>query len=167
MRNTIEHLEKHIERIEAEAKKAREELERMKAVEHEWPKIGDIVFSLDSSGSFASWMWYDDTTALAVLEMGNILKTEEEAEKEIFARKVVAKLRRQPGTRGFIVNSNNYNCCITVDFKRNLVTKNVGIHYDLGWQSIYFDSNESAIKAIAAVGAENILKAATWFAMRK
>ncbi|MDE2097547.1 MAG: hypothetical protein KGL39_09900 [Patescibacteria group bacterium] len=163
--NDLEKVEQHIAQIEAETKKARKELEMMKAGWQEWPKFGDKFYYLGLCGHVYEAQISFICLSNPYIEFGNAFKTREEAEKEVHARKIVAKLRQQPGARGFIVGEKNY--CVEVSLKNNSIYDNYWSGADIGWQSIYFDTMESVRNAIELVGEENILKVATWLSMRK
>lgn len=152
--------------LEARYNELGEEIKRLKEAESAktWPNDGDAYWSVDS-GRVAEFLWVNDEFDGLIAYIGNIFRTQEEAEKELEARKVVAELKRQPGAKKFSLGEDNWSFGVDLSTMRmsNILT-NAGLCDD-GWHSIYFDSKESCKAAIKAVGESRIIAAAKWFAM--
>lgn len=91
-----------------------------------------------------------------------MFKTQQEAEAELHARKVVAKLRQQPGRKGFKFDDANYSITVSLTECTFVDYWNTTAH---GFAQTYFKTAQDAENAIKAVGADEILKAAKWLAM--
>lgn len=127
-----------------------------------WPQRGDTYWAIYNDVEIESVCWLNDHVDRSRKAIGNIFRTQEEAEKQLEALKVVAELRSQPGRKKFVVGEGNWG--IEINLVRGMPPKCILIYtYETGWQSVYFDSKESVQAAINAVGVYRILAASKWF----
>ena len=153
-----------IEELEARLAEMQAELEKLKSEKvAEWPKEGDEYWTIGTSGKPFAYEWEDDEHDNGTMAIGHIFRTEEEAEAEIEARKVIAELCRQPGARRFVVGGNNWS--VVYNFHNKALWACVWESEPPIQQSVWFESQESARAAIQAVGEERIIKAARWWAL--
>lgn len=129
------------------------ELEEQAKEEQEFPKVGDEYWYLSSNGYILNGYKDDiDGIEVGLLEIGNIFRTEEEAEFAVEKLKVEAELRkfsRSPNVSGvhwFIV-------CADLEEVYTLYTTQ-----EISQGTIYFESKKVAQQAIKTVGAERIKK---------
>lgn len=144
-----------IDELETKIKELSDEIEKLKADEESkaWkPKRGDSYWLISHTGYAVQARWIDDSIENDIYEIGNVFRTNEEAEFRIEQLKVEAELRRF--SRPFVVGERNYsfyfdhriNCICTTDYS---YTQEGNIH---------FASEEIAQKAIDTVGEERIKK---------
>jgi len=157
--NKIEELEARLAAMRAELEKLKAE----KATDAEWPKEGDIYFSIATLGDIVKYCWGGDDGDTALASIGNIFRTKQEAEAELEARKVVAEFRCQPGARWFVIGENNWS--VVYNFHHKALWACIWDAQPSIQQSVWFESQESAHAAIQAVGEARIIKAARWWAL--
>ena len=154
-----------IAELENQLTAIQQELDKLKQVEVEetWPKIGDTYHYVHEFG-YTTFITYDnDEYDLGAKAIGNMFRTEEEAEKEIEARKVIAELRSQPGSRKFVVGEDNHAVDVNLeDFKLDI---EYWTTYCCGFGQVYFNTREDVENAIEVVGEDRILAAAKWLAI--
>jgi hypothetical protein len=150
--------------LEAELAGKRDELFRLMQKQEEkqkpWPQVGDEYWIIVSVGNISYRVWGGNDFDLSCQSIGNIFRTEEEAKRELEARKVIAELRAQPGRRTFVGDKGNY--CIEYCAKNSSVRCNSWWSIDSGWQQINFDTAEHCDAAVATVGEARILAAMKW-----
>ena len=160
--NKLEELEKQVELYEKNIESQQQSLETLKReleqlkVEKEsrtWkPKHGDYYWFVDSDGVIHKTEWNSFSIHRQRYLIGNVFKTEGEAQFRVEQLKVEAELRRF--SRPFDVGERSYsfyfdhriNCICTTDYS---YTQEGNIH---------FASEEIAQKAIDAVGEDRIKK---------
>lgn len=59
-----------------------------------WPKYGNECWAIDGDGDLFDFVWNLEDNQLHRLEIGNVFRTKEDAEREVERRKVLAELRR-------------------------------------------------------------------------
>lgn len=144
-----------LETLEKKYKELGEEIERLKSEkENELgkPEHGDAYWFISHSGEVKPSIWYGDVTDEIRYELGNVFKTEEEAEFKVEQIKVEAELRRF--SKPFALDEQNYS--IYFDHRRNMVR--IDHYYFVQSNNIVFDSKEIAQKAIDTVGTDRIKK---------
>jgi hypothetical protein len=116
--------------------------------------LGDTYWIVGREGSIASQTWSDDTVDNQRLEVGNVFRTKEEAEKEVARRKVMKKLKDLAG--GFVPNWRDtvqYKWYVYYSFKGEEFYVN-GCSYLNTPMQIYFPTREAAQHAIDVLGDE-------------
>ncbi|OYQ68287.1 hypothetical protein [Aerococcus sp. 1KP-2016] len=129
------------------------ELEELSKKEQEFPQKYDDCWYIDDDAEVLSMKWYNSEYDQGRLSIGNVFRTEEQAEFAVEKLKVEAELRKysRPFENGkfnyyiFFYTDNNY---IEVVYKN--VCRSQG--------GIYFESEEKAQQAISTVGEERIKK---------
>ena len=144
-----------IDELENKIKELSEEIERLKAEKEKevWkPKNGDKYWLISHNGYVVQVRWMGDEAEDDIYAIGNVFKTQEEAEFRAERLKVEAELRRF--ARPFIVNERNFM------LKYNYDTNKILIDFVVLTPStdIHFASEEIAQKAIDTVGADRIKK---------
>lgn len=144
-----------LEELEKKYKELGEEIERLKSEkENELgkPEHGDAYWFISHSGEVKPSIWYGDVTDEIRYELGNVFKTEEEAEFRVGQLKVEAELRRF--SRKFVANEENFLFTYDHDIDEILIDNFVWTQYT----NIHFASREIALEAIDTVGEERIKK---------
>lgn len=157
MNQEIEQLK---EAIKAAEKKI-QELESIKAVD-EWPEIGDIYYAIDF-GESTAYTFENDRVDNQFKAIGNIFKTQEEANAQLEALKVCHELRSQPGSKKFESRASNFYAYVGLDDES--ISWGVSYYGPSSFTQAYFDSEESCQAAINKVGKDRIIKSARWLAM--
>lgn len=83
-------IEQRIADIEEQLAQLKQEA---KASADEWPKMGDEFYRVDAYG-YCDDVWQGGTADMAMLNCGNVFRTEEEAKREVERRKVLTELRK-------------------------------------------------------------------------
>ena len=130
------------------------ELEEQEKQEREFPKKDDDYWFIDERGEVLIESWDVLGSEIDMLEIGNIYKTEEQAEFAVEKLKVEAELRKfsvpfKHGGDNYTFNYNHEN------------GKIVNLYASEGYQdfgALYFESNEELNKAIESVGKDRIKK---------
>ena len=118
-----------------------------------FPQEGDDYCYTTMLGRVCHGSWDNLDSETKMLELGNIYRTEEEAEFDVEKKKVETELRKYSrpfkyGDWNFEILWNNHENNIELDWSGYVVRQSV----------IYFESGEVAEKAIEAVGKERIKK---------
>ena len=144
-----------IDELEMKIKELSEEIERLKAEKENepWkPKNGDKYWLISHNGYVVQVRWMGDEAEDDIYAIGNVFRTQEEAEFRVGQLKVEAELRRF--SRPFKIGGKNY----TLQSWRN-DDKIVITYFEVSQcGNMYFPSREIAQKAIDTVGAERIKK---------
>lgn len=140
--NRIEELEKELL-----------ELKELVKEQQEFPQSGERYWYNNGGGMVNSCFWKSEQLDLNRYRIGNMFKTEKEAEFAIEKLKVEAELRKfsrpfEYGDWNFEILWNNHENNIELDWSGYVVRQSV----------IYFESGEIAEKAIESVGEERIKK---------
>ena len=144
-----------LEELENKIKELSDEIEKLKVEKNNepWkPKDGDKYWLISHTGYTVQVRWMGDEAEDDIYAIGNVFRTQEEAEFRVEQLKVEAELRRFE--RPFVVGERSYsfyfdhriNCICTTDYS---YTQEDNIH---------FASEEIAQKAIDTVGEERIKK---------
>ena len=128
------------------------ELEEQAKEERGFPQSGERYWCI--SGSWVnSFFWKSEQLDLDRYRIGNIFKTEDEAEFAVEKLKVEAELRKF--SRPFKCGEINHYIFLNTD---NECLDVVGLSYSQYQGTIYFESEEKAQQAIESVGEERIKK---------
>ena len=130
------------------------ELEEQAKEEQEFPQDGDIYWYISLYGAICCESWDGDNIETYMLGVGNVYKTEQEAEFAVEKMKVEAELRKysRPFKEGenenWFILWGTYKKEVQIDWSRKLVRQG----------TIYFESREKANEAVESVGEERIKK---------
>lgn len=129
------------------------ELEEQAKREQEFPQYGDEYWYVYSTGKVSISEWSGFGIEKAMLEIGNVFKTKEQAEFEVEKLKVLVELRKY--SRPFESMEDNFSIVLdtsngSLDIWCRLYSNCQG--------TIYFESEDKAQKAIETVGEERIKK---------
>jgi len=150
-------LEQKLAQAEALVAEVRKEMAAAQAPKS-WPQIGDRYWTVSSTGRVVADKWANTVIGQDRLAIGNIFRTETDAQRETDARMVLAELRRQPGRKVFVYGESNWGVSVqgdSVTTTRHMITNGC-------WQSIGFSAEQHVFAAIEAVGEDNIRAAAEW-----
>ena len=129
------------------------ELEELAKEEQEFPQDGDDYCYTTMLGRVCHGSWDNLNSETSMLELGNIYRTEEEAEFAVEKLKVESELRKF--SRPF--KGDEYNYFIQINSSHN----NIVVDSDDCYQTqgtIYFESTTIANEATDTVGADRIKK---------
>ena len=118
-----------------------------------FPQEGDDYCYTTMLGRVCHGRWDNLNSETSMLELGNIYRTEEEAEFDVEKKKVETELLKF--SRPFVDDNDNYF------IKINSYYKYLTVDSDDSYQTqgtIYFESMEVANEAIDAIGADRIKK---------
>ena len=140
--NRIEELEKELLELKEQVKE-----------QQEFPQSGERYWYSNGGGMVNSCFWKSEQLDLNRYRIGNMFKTEKEAEFAVEKLRVEAELRKfsrpfKYGDWNFEILWNNHENNIELDWSGYVVRQSV----------IYFESGEIAEKAIESVGEERIKK---------
>lgn len=152
-----------IEQLEAAIAAANEKLAELKAAQAEkaWPQIGDTYWTLDDSAEVFETRWVSDDTDQARMAVGNVFRTEADAEREIERRKVLTTLRRLAreswdGGKADWENARQAKWYLYFDHCDG--TWNAGRYTSIQDQgSVHFATEQAALAAIETIGAERLM----------
>lgn len=129
------------------------ELEEQEKQEREFPQYNDTYYHIEPNGRVDWFKWDEVDYDLEAQGIGNVFRTEEQAEFAVEKLKVEAELRKF--SRPFEYGRNNHyiffsveNDCIGVDVRSCRHTQGV----------IYFEDKMEAVKAVHSVGVDRIKK---------
>ena len=145
------------ERIESLETEFAEKIKALKAEaqrEDEFPQEGDSFYSISETGNIEGGMiWGGYPVDMNRMAIGNVFKTEDEAEFALEKLKVEAELRKF--SRPFEYGKFNY--CLLFDIDGNNFRTDV-TSYCPSQGAIYFESEEKAQEAVSTVGEERVKK---------
>lgn len=141
---------------ELEALKQRiAELEYHAKEEQEFPRDGDRYWYMTTTGKIftSNWDGFDFDFDEAVLEIGNIFQTKEQAEFAVEKLRVEAELRKfsrpfEEGENNYFVVFESLEKTIALDCDRYLQTQG----------TIYFETAKVVLSAVDTIGADRIKK---------
>ena len=139
--NRIEELEKELLELKEQAK---DEL---------FPQEGDDYCYTTMLGRVCHGSWDNLNSETSMLELGNIYRTEEEAEFDVEKKKVETELRKF--SRPFKEGENNYYIELYTSDKKLSIDS---IEYFKTQGTIYFESTTIANEAIDTIGTDRIKK---------
>ena len=129
------------------------ELEEQVEQEQVFPQEGDFYWLIEEQTEVMRYIWHDDDFDNKLLSVGNVFRTEEEAEFAVEKLKVEAEL--QEFSRLFVPWEKNWK--ISLDTMKN--------QFEIKWNravisqgAFYFEDESEAMKAIHSVGADRIKK---------
>ena len=144
------------ERIEALETEFNEKIKALKAEaqrENEFPQKYDNYWYVDDDTEILSMNWYNSEYDQGRLSIGNVFRTEQEAQFAVEKLKVEAELRKF--SRPFEYGKFNYYLFFVID------GDNLKIDFTSYCQpqgAIYFESEEKAQQAVSTVGEDRIKK---------
>jgi len=118
----------------------------------EWPQDGGRYYAINDDGSIDGVSWDGDEFDLGCQQIGNIFRTEEEAQAEVEARKVIAELRATEGRVEVFAAS---DVCYGLNVSGMVDIEDGTFDFFLAWES-----QDAANAAIDKVGEERIIAAA-------
>ncbi|MBS4462224.1 hypothetical protein JXA27_06585 [Aerococcaceae bacterium zg-B36] len=138
------------EEIEQELSELAERMAQLEKMLEDRMKIGDTYFAITLNGSIVNYIWRNDERDNILQAIGNVFQTREDAEFEFEYRKVRSELSKfgKPFFKGEI----NYEIGYGWEVGEFIFYKS----YSKIFASIYFESEETAKKAIDAVGADRV-----------
>ena len=129
------------------------ELEEQAKEEQEFPQGGDSFYSISETGNIEGGMiWGGYPVDINRMAIGNVFKTEDEAEFAVEKLKVEAELRKfskRPNPNG----ANWFIVCADSEEVYTLYTTQ-----EISQGTIYFESKKLAQQAVQSVGVERIKK---------
>ena len=128
------------------------ELEELAKGEQGFPKVGDEYWYMTTTGKIFNSNWDGFVSEEYMLEIGNIFRTEEQAEFAVEKLKVEAELRKF--SRPFHWGGENWILSMGTN-------KDIFLVYEddeMNQGAIYFEDEYKALEAIEAVGKERIRK---------
>ena len=129
------------------------ELEEQEKQEREFPQYNDTYYNIESNGRVDWFKWGEGDYDLEAQGIGNIFRTEEQAEFAAEKLKVEAELRKF--SRPFVDGKENNHIKYRPSFDKLSVSASFG-YQDQG--VFYFESREKTQQAIQSVGKERIKK---------
>lgn len=153
-------IEQRIADIEEQLAQLKQEA---KASADEWPKMGDEFYRVDAYG-YCDDVWQCGTADMAMLNCGNVFRTEEEAKREVERRKVLTQLRKLAkaswgGTKIDWTDDDQYKWQIR--FAHD--TEDGGKFGAINWHAIQyqgavaFATKSAAQDAIETIGADRLM----------
>ena len=139
--NRIEELEKELLELKEQVKE-----------QQEFPQVGDTYYYIESNGHIGVFSWNEATFDLQAQEVGNMFKTEKEAEFAVEKLKVETELRKL--SRPFILGEENWY----LDMVRSKDITIAYDHYNIHQGTVYFESKSKVKEVIESVGEERIKK---------
>lgn len=129
------------------------ELEEQEQKEQEFPKMGDIYWRIDDRGSVDNCMYNNYYTDNHRQSIGNMFRTEEQAEFAVEKLKVEAELRKF--STNFVLYKENWFLSLA-DTRKDV--RPLYEHRNDTQGVIYFESREKAEEAMDTVSEERIKK---------
>jgi hypothetical protein len=122
--------------------------------ERSWPQVGDEYYSVNSSGSVATYSWDNDNLDCRSRDIGNVFRTEGEARFALERLKVLAEMKKfaEPFDAGWYGNAVHYYIFYSVRDKCLDVDNNLLMRSG----KLYFTSEKRARECIEAVGEDRI-----------
>lgn len=149
--NVQEEIKALKERI-SESEELLAKLEQQIKKEQEFPRNGDTYWMVDDSGDLCDIIYTSHRYDVYRKKVGNIYKTESEAEFALEKAKVEGELRKL--SRPFILGEENW-------YLNTLSRKDITIAYDyysIHQGTVYFKSKDKVKEVIESVGEERIKK---------
>lgn len=88
----VKQMEATVAELLAKAEELKQLIEKEKQKEDVWPNIDDVYYYIDSCGVIGDCCWDGDKFDTALMEIDNVFRTEEDAEKVLTKRKIQTKL---------------------------------------------------------------------------
>lgn len=155
-----------IEQLEAAIAAANEKLAELKAAEatqaeKAWPQNNHHYWFVDTDGRTDTSRWASDRIDAARMAIGNVFRTEEDAEREAERRKVLTRLRqleRESWGDGKADWKNTRQDKWYLFFSHHDGTWNTERYTSVQDQgSVYFATEEAARAAVETIGAERLM----------
>lgn len=116
------------------------------------PEKEEMYWCMDNNGWAFSSPWEDHTLDKDRLEIGNVFKTEKEAEFEVERLKILATMKKY--SRPFVEGDDNYY--MELNHKRDNIEVSSYFLYDTG--VYHFESEEMAQRVIDEIGKDRLKK---------
>lgn len=146
-----------IAKMENEIKNLKEKLNKQEEPKRRWkPNLGDIYYFISNAGSIICTHWDDCASDRGRYAIGNVFKTEEEAEFGREQLRILAELEEYADDDkewDSIIN----HWCIDYNTEKRCVAAYYLWSRDIPF-NIYFSSKEQVQKAIDAIGEERLKK---------
>ena len=139
--NRIEELEKELLELKGQVKE-----------QQEFPQSGERYWYNNGGGMVNSCFWKSEQFDLNRYRIGNMFKTEKEAEFAVEKLKVETELRKL--SRPFILGEENWY----LDMVRSKDITIAYDHYNIHQGTVYFESKSKVKEVIESVGEERIKK---------
>ena len=139
--NRIEELEKELLELKGQVKE-----------QQEFPQSGERYWYSNGGGMVNSCFWKSEQFDLNRYRIGNMFKTEKEAEFAVEKLKVETELRKL--SRPFILGEENWY----LDMVRSKDITIAYDHYNIHQGTVYFKSKDKVKEVIESVGEERIKK---------
>lgn len=152
-------IEKYInEKVEEFRKQLIEEMEKTtkEQEEDEFPKLGEDYWFLHTDGELDYEAWDNMSCDRLRLAIGNVFKTEEEAEFALDKLKVIAELKKFAEPKDTKWDGKERHYFIGWNYKMTGIE--INYIYTYKQNIIHFESEEKAKEAIEAVGEDRIKK---------
>ncbi len=129
------------------------ELEELAKEEQEFPQNGDMYWLIEDSTEVSRYVWEGDDFDNQHLPIGNVFRTQEQAQFAVEKLKVEEELRKfskpfEPMEGNFFMAYNSHT--ESLEINRYLKTNTQGV--------IYFGSREELRQAVESVGVDRIKK---------
>lgn len=162
MEQTIKQMEATVAELLAKAEELKQLIEKEKQKEDVWPEDGDAYYNIDSCGEVGDSRWDNDEWDEARMEIGNVFRTKEDAEKALAKRKIETKLRtlaekawKESGTN---INWNDFGqqkWGIYFNHRSGKFSYEYSQFSELSGAT-YFPTQESAYDAVKEIGEDNL-----------
>lgn len=149
----IEELNKELDELQAKINEVQKKIEEAKQAE--WPQRGDKYWYMFGTGEIYDDRWCEGESDRARQSIGNVFKTEEEAEFELERLKVTAELKKFAMSREEVKRARDvravYYLCLDSD---NSLYGYSECSYRT--PTLYFADEHTVSEAIRAVGKDRI-----------
>lgn len=154
----VDGIEQKLDNLTENLEDIKKQIEELKMVTKEqmgrWkPKNGEDYYYISDEGGVYRFEWNDTFVDKGAYAIGNVFKTEEEAEFEAQRLKMLTELKRY--ARPFKAYSDNWELYYSYKFKK-IDVRLLMVNQTLN--ALYFDSQERAQEAIDAIGEDLIKK---------
>ena len=159
---TIKQMEQTVAELLAKAEELKQLIEKEKQKEDVWPNIDDVYYYIDSCGVIGDCCWDGDKFDTALMEIDNVFRTEEDAEKVLTKRKIETKLRNlankawKDSGKGIDWQAPDKNkWCVFLDH----TTGTFRVYWYCTNQmvtALYFPTEQSARDAVKEIGEDNL-----------
>lgn len=153
MKLTFDVPEGMAKKIAEDVKVALEEYKKKQA----WPKMGDKYWYIKFNNTIGCTVWDNLTEEFQMLEIGNVFRTQEEAEFKTEQLKVLHELEQLADDDQIDVY-NDYHYLLMYDFDESAVKINSIVCAGFMYGTHYFKTEKSALAAIDKIGKDRLRK---------
>jgi len=159
--------------LEAAIAAAEAKFAELRAMKQE-PELHPMTLPLERASRGTEYTFLDSVrNALVILEAGfgsdaarwataNYYASEEQAERYADAFEVMRLMRRQPGIVAADAEGSKHRPCVTM--RGDVFIESIGAPFRSSCMFPCFESQQAAEAAVAAVGADRLVRAANWLA---